>query len=151
MTESFCMCKKIIVHTDASNIINSNICRTSSIIEYMDNTTTIVDYFAGKINQAELFVVLKTLETIEKDYQPDDFIIEVYTDHLPNTKLLDAIMLADNKSEKDIVKINRILTRKGLVWQDVDIIFRLCSNNKLIVIWIPRNENKVADKLSKLQ
>jgi hypothetical protein len=42
-----------------------------------------------------------------------------------------------------------ILKRKVLKRQDIGIIPRLQNNNDINVIWLPRKENKEADKLSK--
>jgi ribonuclease HI len=144
------MNKKITIHTDASNIKNSNICKISSIIMLEDNTTTYEDFCAGTIAYAELIAVIKTLEFVEKEYQPRNFCVEIYTDHLPNAKLINAILLEKSSNcKEDLSRINVILKRKGLTRQDIRVIPRLQIDNDINVIWLPRRENKEADKLSK--
>lgn len=144
------MNKKITIHTDASNIKNSNICKISSIIMLEDNTISYEDFCAGTIAYAELVAVIKTLEHVENEHKPKNFCIDIYTDHLPNAKLLNAILLEKiNKCTEDLSKINVILKRKGLTRQDICVIPRLQNHNDVSVNWIPRNENKEADKLSK--
>lgn len=144
------MNKKIIIHTDASNIKNSNICKMSSIITFEDNTTTHEDFCTGTIAYAELIAVIRTLEHVEKEFQPKNFCFYIYTDHLPNAKLFNAILNEKSyKCEEDLSRINVILKRKGLTRQDICIIPRLQNNNDINVIWLPRKENKEADKLSK--
>jgi ribonuclease HI len=140
------MNKKITIHTDASNIKNSNICKMSSIIMMDGTTTTHEDFCPGTIAYAELIAVIKVLELVEKEYRPENYCIEIYTDHLPNTKLLNAILLG--KAE-DMSSINTILKRKGLSRQDICVIPRMQNSNEINVIWLPRKENKEADKLSK--
>jgi len=142
------MNKKITIYTDASNIKNSNICKISSIITLEDKTTTYEDFCAGTIAYAELIAVIKTLEHVEKEYQPKNFCFDIYTDHLPNAKLFNAILL-EKSSMEDLSRINVILNRKGLTRQDISVIPRLESNNAINVKWLPRKENKEADKLSK--
>ena len=144
------MNKKITIHTDASNIKNSNICKISSIIMLEDNTTTYENFCAGTIAYAELIAVIKTLEHVEKEHQPKNFCFDIYTDHLPNAKLFNAILLEkSNKCTEDYNRINVILKRKGLTRQNICVIPRLQNNNDINVIWLPRKENKEADKLSK--
>ena len=138
------MNKKITIHTDASNIKNSNICKISSIIVFEDITTTYEDFCTGTIAYAELLAVIKTLEHVEKEYKPKNFCFEIYTDHLPNAKLLNSIL-----ETIESTRINATIKRKGLTAQDLLIIPRLQSTNDLNVIWIPRKENKEADRLSK--
>lgn len=142
------MNKTITIHTDASNIKNSNICKISSIIVFEDITTTYEDFCAGTIAYAELLAVIKTLEHVEKEYKPKNFCFEIYTDHLPNAKLLNSILKAKECPEES-TRLNAIIKRKDLTSQDICIIPRLQSTNNLNVIWIPRKENKEADKLSK--
>ena len=144
------MSKKVTIHTDASNIKNSNICKISATIVMEGNTTTHEDFCAGTIAYAELIAVIKTLEQVDKKYHPKNFCFEVYTDHLPNAKLFNAILLEkSNKWTEDFNRINVILKRKGLTRQDICIIPRLQENNDVHIIWLPRKENKEADKLSK--
>lgn len=144
------MVKNITIHTDASNIRNSNICKISSIITMEDTTTTFESFCAGTIAYAELIAVIKTLEHVEKEYQPKNFCIMIYTDHLPNSKLFNAILLEKNKKcMEEFNKVNIILKRKGLTRQEFCVIPRLQTNNILNVTWLPRKENKEADKLSK--
>lgn len=144
------MNKKIIIHTDASNIKNSNICKISSIIVIEDISTTYEAFCAGTIAYAEFIAVIKTLEHVEKEYLPKNSCFEIYTDHLPNSKLFKAILLEkSNAALEDSKRINVILKRKGLTRQDISIIPRLQDNNDIHVIWLPRKENREADKLSK--
>jgi len=144
------MNKKIIIHTDASNIKNSNICKICSVILLDDTTTTYEDFCAGTIAYAELLAVIKTLEHIEKEYYPKNFCFDLYTDHLPNVKLFNAILLEKNNNcTEDVSRINVILKRKGLTRQDISVILRLQNNNDINISWLPRKENKEADKLSK--
>lgn len=144
------MNKKITIHTDASNIINSNICKLSSIIVMEDSTTTHEDFCSGTIAYAELIAVIRTLEHVEKEYHLENFHIDIYTDHLPNAKLFNAILLEkSNKSIEDSNRINVILKRKGLSRQDIEVIPRLQNSNNIHVQWLSRKENKEADKLSK--
>jgi ribonuclease HI len=144
------MDKKITIHTDASNIKNSNICKISSIIMFEGSTTTHEDFCTGTIAYAELIAVIKALGLVEKEYHPKNFCLEIYTDHLPNAKLFNAILLEKSTTcTKDLSRINVILKRKGLTRQDICVIPRLQNNNDINVIWLPRKENKEADKLSK--
>ena len=144
------MNKKITIYTDASNIRNSNICKISSIIMMEGNTTTYEDLCSGTIAYAELIAVVKTLEYVEKEFQPGNSCIEIYTDHLPNAKLFNAILLEkSNECTENLSKINVILKRKGLTRQDIRVIPGLQNSNDIKVIWLPRKENKEADKLSK--
>lgn len=144
------MNKKFTIHTDASNIKNSNICKISSIITFENITTTYEDFCVGTIAYAELIAVIKTLEHIEKEHLPKNFWFDVYTDHLPNVKLLNTILLEkSNKYAEAVSRIDGILKRKGLTREDISVIPRLQSNNDISVKWLPRKENKVADKLSK--
>ena len=146
------MNRKIIIHTDASNIKNSNICKISSIIVMDDNTTTYENFCAGTIAYAELIAVIKTLEQIEKEHHPKNFCFEVYTDHLPNAKLFNAILLEkSNKCLEGLNKIDVILKRKSLTRQDIRVFPILQNSNDVHVIWLPRKENKEAVKLSKYQ
>ena len=140
------MDKKITIHTDASNIKNSNICKTSSVIMMEGNTTTHEDFCSGTIAYAELIAVIKALELVEKERKPENFYIEIFTDHLPNAKLFNAILV---EKTEDMSRINMILKRKGLTRRDICVIPRLQNNNDINVIWFPRKENKEADKLSK--
>lgn len=115
-----------------------------------DNTTTYENFCAGTIAYAELIAVIKTLEHVEKEHQPKNFCFDIYTDHLPNAKLFNAILLEkSNKCTEDYNRINVILKRKGLTRQNICVIPRLQNNNDINVIWLPRKENKEADKLSK--
>lgn len=144
------MRKKIIIHTDASNIKNSNSCKISSIINVEGNTFTYEDFCTGTIAYAELIAVIRTLELVEREQQPENFSFEIYTDHLPNAKLLNAILHENNnKGMKYEGKIKVILKRKGLTPQDIGVISRLQRTNEIQVIWLPRKENKEADRLSK--
>lgn len=144
------MNKKITIHTDASNIKNSNTCKISSIITLENSTITYEDFCAGTIAYAELIAIVKTLEQVEKEYQPKNFCIDIYTDHLPNSKLFNAILLEkSNIYSEHVSRIDLILKRKGLTRQDINVIPRLQNNNDINVKWLPRKENKEADKLSK--
>jgi ribonuclease HI len=144
------MSKKITIHTDASNIRNSNRCKISAIIVMADNTSTLEDFCSGTIAYAELIAVIRALEHIEKEHHPKDFCFEIFTDHLPNVKLLTSILLEkSNESKESFNRINVILERKGLRRQDICVIPRLQDNNEIRIIWLPRKENKEADKLSK--
>lgn len=144
------MNKKITIYTDASNIKNSNTCKISSIIRLEDSTYTYEDFCSGTISYAELLAVIKALEHVEKEHPPENSQIEIYTDHLPNSKLLNAILLEkSNEQTEDLNRIDIILKRKGLSRQDICIIPRLQSTNEINVIWLPRKENKEADRLSK--
>jgi hypothetical protein len=140
------MDKKIIIHTDASNIKNSNLCKISSITQLEEITVTYEDFCAGTIAFAELIAVIKTLEQVEKRYHPKNFSLEVYTDHLPNVKLFNAVIL---EKSNNLSRIDVILKRKGLMRQDIYIIHKLLADNAIRVIWLPRKENQAADKLSK--
>jgi len=144
------MDKKITIHTDASNIKNSNICKISSIIMLEDNITTHEDFCTGTIAYAELIAVIRALEHVEKDYLTQNFCIDIYTDHLPNANLFNRILLEkSNKCTEYSSRINVILKRKGLSRQDICVIPRLQNINYINVIWLPRKENKEADRLSK--
>ena len=144
------MNNKIVIHTDASNILNLNTCRIASIVEFNGITIKTFGYCLGKINQAEMIAVLKTLRRVEKDYQPVDCVIEVYTDHYANVDFLKSIISAKNqKSVEENDKVKSTLIRKELTWWDIEVIFRLVSNNDLCVNWIPRRENRNADRLTK--
>ena len=146
------MNKKIIIHTDASNLKNANICKISSITRLEDKLTTYEDFCRGTIALAELIAVIRTLEKVEQEYQPKNFSLEVYSDHLPNVKLFNAILLEKtNQCLEDLNRINVILKRKGLTRQDIQVISRLQTDNQLRVIWLPRKENQAADKLSKVR
>ena len=144
------MDKKIIIYTDASNIKNSNTCKISSIIMMDDVKTACEDFCTGTIAYAELIAVLKALEHVEKEHRPGSCCIEIYTDHLPNAKLLNAILLEKSKAcAEDSPGINVILKRKGLTRRDICVIHTLQQSNDIKVQWLPRKENKEADKLSK--
>lgn len=141
---------KITIHTDASNIKNSNICKLSSIIVIEDNTSTLENFCEGTIAYAELISVIKALEEVVKTHNPTNRCIEVYTDHQPNAKLFNSILLEKSDTSNDSLnKINIILKRKGLTRQDIRVIPLLQRNNNINFIWLPRKENKAADKLSK--
>jgi ribonuclease HI len=144
------MNNKIEIYTDACNINNSGKCRISSIIKFNGKSESMIEYYSGKINMAELIAVLRILEHIDKDYCPMNFIIDVYSDHAPNVKFLNSIIYKTyEESEKTFDKLNRALKRKGLTWHNLDVIIKLQNTNKLYINWIPRKENKEADKLSK--
>jgi hypothetical protein len=144
------MNKTITIHTDASNIKNSNVCKLSSIILFEDVTTTYEDFCEGTIAYGELIAVIKTLEHVERIYHPQNFYFDIYTDHLPNVKLFNAILNEkSNKCADEVSRINVILKRKGLTRQHISVIPRLQKSNDIKVKWLPRKENKEADKLSK--
>ena len=108
------MNKKIIIHTDASNLKNANICKISSITRLEDKLTTYEDFCRGTIAFAELIAVIRTLEKVEQEYQPKNFSLEVYSDHLPNVKLFNAILLEKtNQCLEDLNRINVILKKIG--------------------------------------
>ena len=144
------MDNKIIIYTDASNIRNSNLCNLSSIINYNNKERIIQKQFKGKINQAELAIVLDTFVVIEKDYSPKDISIDLHTDHKPNSELLNRLLVySTDKKETEYIKINKILLRKNIRWEELDVIFRLNNKNKLRIVWISRKDNFAANKLAK--
>jgi hypothetical protein len=138
---------RIIIHTDASNITNSGKCKMSAVIERNNKKQIIIKYFKGKINQAELIIVLYVLKYVEKNYiKNENYEIFLYSDHLPNVKFFNKIL---NNKDIDIDKIKKILKRKNLTFSDLDILKRLNINNNLNISWISRKQNSEADRFSK--
>ncbi|MEN8908024.1 MAG: RNase H family protein [Clostridiales bacterium] len=143
--------KEINIYTDASNVLNLNLCKISIIIKGFYDEERITEFYDGKINQGELNAVLKSFDFIKNKYHKlVGYKINIYSDHQANVKFLNTILNKSyNNSNKKKIKFERAMNRKNLELDDLKKINEISNENEVNINWIPRKNNKEADKLSK--